>query len=150
MMIMIRVGDSRCGLHLSSASVLHLFPASLLQISRLYVSSASSFCICSVHLSFPSPYCVSFLHLFSFTSPHCISLLYLFCICSANPFFTSPHCIYLLPLLCICIYLLHLHLSLCSAEPEDADDLHRRAATLKPGGVEQKNLKLGGVGVLWM
>lgn len=35
-------------------------------------------------------------------------------------------------------------------EPEDADDLHRRAAKLKPGGVEQKNLKLGGVGVIWM
>jgi len=35
-------------------------------------------------------------------------------------------------------------------EPEDADDLHKRAAKLKPGGVEQKNLKLGGVGVLWM
>jgi len=35
-------------------------------------------------------------------------------------------------------------------EPEDADDLHQRAAKLKPGGVEQKNLKLGGVGVLWM
>ena len=36
------------------------------------------------------------------------------------------------------------------SEPEDADDLHKRAAKLKPGGVEQKNLKLGGVGVLWM
>jgi len=35
-------------------------------------------------------------------------------------------------------------------EPEDADDLHKRAAKLKPGGVEQRNLKLGGVGVLWM
>jgi len=35
-------------------------------------------------------------------------------------------------------------------EPEDADDLHKRAAKLKPGGVEQRNLKLGGHGVLWM
>merc|ERR1719187_692915 len=35
-------------------------------------------------------------------------------------------------------------------EPEDADDLHVKAAKLKPGGVEQRNLKLGGVGVLWM
>jgi len=35
-------------------------------------------------------------------------------------------------------------------EPDDADDLHARASTLKAGGVPQRNLKLGGVGVLWM
>lgn len=35
-------------------------------------------------------------------------------------------------------------------EPEDADDFATRAAKLKPGGVPQRNLKLGGHGVLWM
>jgi len=35
-------------------------------------------------------------------------------------------------------------------EPDNADDLHNRAAGLKQGGVPQRNLKLGGVGVLWM